>query len=333
MQFANSQALTLLLVVPLVAALFWWSYRRNLRLLVLLGDFGRLRTLYRGLAALCLVMIASVVAIAARPHLNLQATAARGPRGDYVLLVDVSRSMAARSTPRSPSSLDQAKDAMRRLIRQVPDARFQVFGYAGLAFPLSTFSDDPAYLADVIDHGVYVGVIPKPGSDLENALGIVVSEKASNPAYASTSQIVLFSDGNMGEAGEEAATATAAELARVGLSLTAVGFGTRAGQRVPMLDPRGRFTGNYESLMDGRPFVTFLQERALRTLVAGGGGVYFTADDTGPLVARVRDAQPPRGREEDLEPVVVGTRDVSWMLLFPLSGALTLLLAKWRDLY
>ncbi len=333
MRFGNPEALGLLMAVPLLAALFWWSYRRNARLLVALGEPGRVRVLYRRLTALFLIMIASVVVIAARPQLDLRASAERGPRGDYVLLVDVSRSMAARASPREPSNLDLAKALMMRLVRQVPDARFLIFGYAGLAFPLSTFSDDPDYLADVVDHGVYVGVIPKPGSDLPNALGMLGAEKAGSPIYAGVSQVVLFTDGNLGETAEESAVTAAAALARAGLALITVGIGAIEGQHVPEIDARGRFTGGYETLVDGRLFVTYLQERVLRTLATRSGGAYFPGVEPGPLLAHVRQTQPALGAAEVAEPVVVGSRDVSWVLLLPLSGALGLLLWRRPDLY
>ena len=278
-------------------------------------------------------MVTSVVVAAARPQINLHSSAQRGPRGDYVLLVDVSRSMAARSSPTALSNLDLAKDLMRRLVNQMPDARFLIFGYAGLAFPLSTFSDEQDYLNDVIEHGVYVDVIPKPGSDFTNALQSLSAAKNSNARYADVSQVVLLTDGNMGELLEESSMVAVDSLRRAGVALITVGVGAVEGQHVPEIDARGRFSGGYETLIDGRLFVTYLQERTLETLANKSGGAYFSVSESDRIIAHVRRTQPALGEVDLTEPTLVGFRDVSWMLLLPLSGALGLLIWRRHDLY
>ena len=333
MKFGNPEALKLLLVIPFLILMFWWSYRRNTRLLVELGEPDQLRIIYRRLTAIFLIMVTSVVVASARPQINLHSSAQRGPRGDYVFLVDVSRSMAARSSPNALSNLDLAKDLMRRLVNQMPDARFLIFGYAGLAFPLSTFSDERDYLNDVIEHGVYVDVIPKPGSDLTNALQSLNAAKNSNARYADVSQVVLLTDGNMGELLEESAMVAVDSLRRAGVALITVGVGAVEGQYVPEIDTRGRFSGGYETLVDGRLFVTYLQERTLETLANKSGGAYFSVSESDRIIAHVRRTQPALGEVDLTEPILVGFRDVSWMLLLPLSGALGLLIWQRHDLY
>ena len=333
MKFGNPEALRLLFVIPFLILMFWWSYRRNNRLLVELGETDQLKSIYRRLTAIFLIMVTSVVVAAARPQINLHSSAQRGPRGDYVLLVDVSRSMAARSSPNALSNLDLAKGLMKRLVNQVPDARFLIFGYAGLAFPLSTFSDERDYLNDVIEHGVYVDVIPKPGSDLTNALQSLDTAKNSNTRYAGVSQIVLLADGNMGELSEESTVVVVDSLRRAGVALITVGVGAVEGQYVPEIDSRGRFSGGYETLVDGRLFATYLQERTLETLANKSGGKYFPVSEADQLIAHVRRTQPALGEVDLTEPILVGFRDVSWMLLLPLSGALGLLIWRRHDLY
>ena len=177
------------------------------------------------------------------------------------------------------------------------------------------------------------GYIPKPGSDFTNALQSLSAAKNSNARYADVSQVVLLTDGNMGELLEESSMVAVDSLRRAGVALITVGVGAVEGQHVPEIDARGRFSGGYETLIDGRLFVTYLQERTLETLANKSGGAYFSVSESDRIIAHVRRTQPALGEVDLTEPTLVGFRDVSWMLLLPLSGALGLLIWRRHDLY
>lgn len=333
MHFANLDALRLLVAVPLVLLLVWRSYRRNARLLGSLGQQTSVRHVYTWIALLTTIMLVSVVGIAARPQLDIHSSTTVVPRGDYVMLLDVSRSMAARGSLQEPTNLDRARELLRHVVGELPEARFQIFAYAGLAFPLSTFSNDRIYLEDVLTHGVYVGVIPRTGSNLPNALRVLAASKREKADYARVSDVLLLSDGNMGEAGLAELRAVLGALSETGLRITTIGVGSTEAQRIPLLDEQGVFTGTYERLPDGRPFETSLERVHLQALADATGGAYFHAAQREAIVTHLRRTLPERAPDGEGNVVLVGRRDIGWVLLIPFTAALGILVVRRGELY
>src|SRR5579862_3698654 len=124
MRLANPEALRLLIVVPLLLALLRWSYRRNTRMLGLLRVAGDARTTYIVFTSLITLMVLCLIGIAAQPQLTLRASGGQAPRADFVNMVDLSRSMMARSTLNDPSNLERARTIVGQVIHGVPEARF-----------------------------------------------------------------------------------------------------------------------------------------------------------------------------------------------------------------
>lgn len=327
MRLANPEALRLLLVVPLLLALLKWSYGRNTRLLVLLKEAGDTRTAYIVFTSLLTVMVVSLIGIAAQPQLTLRASGGQAPRGDYVFLIDMSRSMLARSTTNDPSNLERARSIVTQVIRGMPEARFAVAGYAGLPFPLSTFSNDAAYLDDVVGKGVDIGIIPRPGSNLPAALALIARHKHEDPLYEKVTQVVLLADGNITKAQQAVFTKALQLTSAAELSITTVGIGDVNGQRIPVVDENGNVTQKYEALKDGTQVVSYLNVGVLTQISERTGGKYFPQDQVTQLIAHLRSKLAPRTTNSATEAtVVVGSRDMSWVLLIPFTLSLALLL-------
>lgn len=327
MRLANPDALRLLVLVPLLLALLWWSYGRNMRLLGLLREAGEARATYIVFASLLTIMVLSLIGIAAQPQLTLRASGGQTPRGDYVFLIDMSRSMLARSSTSDPSNLERARAMVAQVVRGMPEARFALAGYAGLPFPLSTFSNDAAYLDDVVNHGVGVGIVPRAGSNLPAALALIARHKHEDPLYEKVSQVILVADGNITEAQKDLFTRALELATTAGLSITTVGIGDVNGQRIPVVDEHGMVTQKYEALKDGTQVVTYLNEATLRAIADRTGGKYFTQGQIPELIEHLRSKLAPRTNSTITEAtVVVGSRDMSWVLLIPFTVALAVLL-------
>ncbi|MCH7605451.1 VWA domain-containing protein, partial [Patescibacteria group bacterium] len=232
-------------------------------------------------AFIWVVLIGSLGAVLAKPQKDIYAPQEVLSRADIVLLVDVSRSMEARSSVYAPSRMEIAQDIMTEIINKTPDARFLVFGYSSLAFSLSGFSNDYDYLFDVIEKGIYIEVIPAPGSRLPNALAAVAIEKMENPQYKNVSHVVLFSDGaTINILRDDGSTERAIGLLeQANLSVVSIGVGSKDGDSIPLFDKRGRFSEEYVTLDTGVIFESFLREDMLRELSDRTGGVYFSQND------------------------------------------------------
>ena len=327
MRLAHPEALELLVVVPFLLLLLRWAYRRNSRLLLLLREARDARTTFVVYSALLTVMVLSAIGIAAQPQLTLRASGGQTPRGDFVFLVDVSRSMMARSAISDPSNLERARGIMLQVAHDMPEARFAVAGYAALPFPLSSFSNDAGYIDDVVTNGVFVGVVPRPGSNLPAAIALAARHKTEDPLWEKVSQLVLFADGNITKAQQDVFTKSI-ELARVaGLEIDAVGIGDATGQRINVVDDNGNVTPKYEALKDGTQVVSYLHEETLRAAAERTGGKYFPQADAADLTGYLRSQLAPRQKNNAAEAtVVVGSRDMSWVLLIPFTLALGVLL-------
>ena len=329
MRLANPEALELLLVVPFLLLLLRWAYQRNARFLFLFRDGSDVRTTYIVYATLLTVMLVSLIGIAAQPQLTLRASGGQSPRGDYVFLVDVSRSMMARPSPNDPSNLERARTIIGQVVRDMPEARFAFSAYAALPFPLSSFSNDAGYLDDIINNGLFVGVVPKAGSNLPGALALIARHKQEDPLWTKVSDVVLLADGNITQA-QEALFTKAIDLANAsGLSINAVGIGDAQGQRINVVDENGNVTQKYEALKDGTQVVTYLHEETLREVANRTGGKYFSQEDVADLTEYLRTKLEPRRQNDNAEEtVVVGSRDMSWVLLIPFTLALAVLLCN-----
>ncbi|NNE38221.1 MAG: VWA domain-containing protein, partial [Gammaproteobacteria bacterium] len=202
-EFQFPQLLLLILVVPVVIHLINRGY--GLRESMLARFQGRkinLSLRSKLVPILCFFILVSLLLIAAGPRRVLN-TNQQNLSGNIVIMVDVSRSMAARHTCNEMHRLDRAREIISTLVTEIPEAKFGFMGVAGLSFVLSELSYDRQYLFDLINHGLFVEVVPMPGSDLANAFHVLLEKKtAQPPVYESVDQVVLFSDGDI--TGQEA---------------------------------------------------------------------------------------------------------------------------------
>jgi hypothetical protein len=334
MRLANPGALQLLILVPCLLLLLRWAYGRNVRFLSLFRDPSDVRMTYAVYASLLTVMTVCLIGIAAQPQLTLRASGGQAPRADYVFLVDVSRSMMARPSAGDPSNLERARAIIGQVVRDIPEARFAVSGYAAIPFGLSSFSNDGAYLDDVVSNSLYVGVIPRAGSNLPGALAQIARHKSQDPLWEKVTDVVLLADGNITKAQEDLFS-RAIDLANTsGLSISAVGIGDAGGQRINVVDENGNVTQKYEALKDGTQVVTYLHEETLRAVADRTGGKYFAQGDVADLSEYLRSKLAPRQENAAVEEtIVVGSRDMSWVLLIPFTAALAILLWNRRIMW
>lgn len=194
---------------------------------------------------------------------------------DVVLALDVSRSMLA--TDVAPSRLQRAQQFLQKLIDQLPNDRVGLVVFAGQAYlqmPLTT------------DHGaasLYISTaspqaVPSQGTVLSEA--IRRSGQAFNAAERRFKSVVLVTDG---EDHDEAALATAKELAEQGMMINTVGIGSAAGSRIP----DATAPGGYKLDQMGQVVVSRLNEKLLEQIAAATNGTYVNLEDTDVAVADI----------------------------------------------
>ncbi|NNE38797.1 MAG: VWA domain-containing protein, partial [Gammaproteobacteria bacterium] len=191
-QFPQLLAL-ILLVIPAV----YYIYRGYALRESMLDRFGKensnstVRTWL--VSVISFSTLVALLFIAAGPMRVLN-SGAQNLTGSYVFMIDVSRSMAARQTCSDLTRLDRARNIISQIITEMPEAKIGFMGVAGLTFVLSEMSYDRQYIFDVLNRGIFIEVVPMPGTDLANAFHVFLEKKTMEPpVYDSVEHVVLLS--------------------------------------------------------------------------------------------------------------------------------------------
>ena len=266
--FERPAALLLLGLVPVLAALYVLLAIARRRALRTFGGSGRglvssSLSLQVARNLLRIAGLAALIVVVAGPLLGRPVE-----RRDVVVLLDVSRSMAARDV--EPSRLALARDVIDSLVANFQEHRVALVYFAGdarLRFPLT---DDPPAVAKALDLGGYP-FIPVTGSSLEKGLRAAIEQFPPEVrAYGKPKSLVILSDGGGG-----AGLGSLADVLRSqDVHVFAVGIGTDAGGRVPLYAENGqflRYLGNPDE-----PTISRLEPDALEDLADATGGRYWT---------------------------------------------------------
>lgn len=282
MRFAAPAVLWFLLLLPVAAAAAWAAARARRRRLerfaggrAFLGRFTAQASAHRRVAKLMLLFGATGFGIvaAARPQWGTRLEPVTRKGVDVVVLLDTSMSMAAADV--SPSRLDQARHAASSLLGRLEGDRVGLVTFAGhpvVDCPLTLDVEAARLLLGAVE----VELEPVQGTALADALRAaarLLAPHAEPDGAPRGKVIVLFSDGEDHEGGLHEALAM---LARAGIRVFAVGFGTPGGAPIPLRAADGSLEG-YKKDREGRIVTTRLVEDTLRRAAAETAGRYFRA--------------------------------------------------------
>jgi Ca-activated chloride channel homolog len=326
MKFALPWFLLAAAVVPVLALLLqWWSERRaqhRLRSLIsprlkeeLLRsvDFGKR---WRKAVVLACGLAVLLVAVA-RPQFGFQPVEVERSSVDFIVAVDLSRSMLAEDAE-TKQRLEAAKEGVNSLLDRIGSDRAGLIAFAGDAFLAAPITQDHEAVKRNLA-ALTTESIAKQGSDMAKAIELA-GKTFENGKYE-TKALVIVTDG---EELQGDAIVAARVAAQKGLSIFTVGVGSIIGARIPARKEGGgsvRFSKNEF----GNEVVTRLNERMLQQLAASGRGFYEPLGKGGTgLVNTWR-----RG----LEPMAKGTqtkqsKDMEEYFQWPLALALVLLLGE-----
>lgn len=275
LSFERAWVLQFLWLLPLVAALFWWSERRRrvaigrivapkLRAL-LAGNASPVRRWFR--AGCVLLAMALLISALAGPRLGYDTIEVPHRGRDVVIAMDVSRSMLAPDM--APSRLERAKLLAQELISELEGDRIGLVAFAGSAFLQAPLTLDHGAVLNALDE-LDTSVIPKGGSNIAEA--IRTAEEAFGKAEGFSRAVVVMSDGE--ELSADAVEA-AKQAAASGVKIFAVGVGSSEGSEIP--DGAGDFVRDPAT---GKIVNSKLDERRLREIAEATGGFYVQLGDT-----------------------------------------------------
>ena len=271
MYFEYPYLLWLLVVVPLLGALYLWrelgERRPHLRVSTiapwqsggrqLLPALRHLPEILR-LAALTLIIIAI-----ARPRSSSEVERIDTEGIDIVFAMDVSTSMLARDF--KPDRLSAAKDISIEFIAQRPSDRMGIVVFAGESYTQCPLTTDRATLINLMKE-VQTDLI-EDGTAIGNGLATAVARMKDSDAKSRV--IILLTDGvnNSGEIDPS----MAADIAKTyGIRVYTIGVGREGEAPYPVMTPWG---------MDLQNVKVEIDEPLLRSIASTTGGKYFRADD------------------------------------------------------
>jgi len=261
-----------LLIVPVVAALYFWSQKRSDSLIAKVVA-PRLRAQLAGAVSvgrrafksvLILATFALLAVALARPQMGFTQREVKQRGRDVIIAVDTSRSMLA--TDVSPTRLARAKLVAQDLLRLVRGDRVGLVAFAGSAFLQAPLTLDYNAVMTSLDE-LDTTVIPKGGTNI--AAAIRTAEEAFGKGEGQTRALIILTDGEELDADGIAAAKKATSQ---GVRIFTVGIGSGEGSLIPL---RNEGSGtDFVRDSAGKPVQSRLDETRLKEIAEAGGGFY-----------------------------------------------------------
>jgi Ca-activated chloride channel family protein len=285
MRFAHPEAFLLLVLVPFLFLLFWTGRRQKEAFLRSFGDasllqqtpvrFPALHKEWVRSTLLLLLFLSTIVALA-DPRLPSGAPHLRAGTLDVVMLIDVSKSMAAEDYG-TLSRLGKAVEIARGLLGDLHENRVGIVTFAGTGFHQAELTEDLRVLDFILKHWVKVDAVRVGGSNVTQGIEMSI-DLFPKEDRGREKLILLFSDG--GEEEEENRQAVLTTAAHRGIKIIALGLGTLHPSKIPLYDAHKKFLGYLK--VNEQIVTTRLHEETLQQIATTTGGLYrrITHDET-----------------------------------------------------
>lgn len=287
-RFGEPIYLYFLVLIPLMAMLYWYYRRLRARRIARFGNPAMVARLMpdasykRGRTKFVLVMVALglIVVALARPQFGSKLREVHREGVEIMLVIDVSNSMLAEDF--QPTRLERTKYAISRLIEQLSRDRIGMVVFAGDAYVQLPVTSDYVSAKSFVSH-LQPGIVSKQGTALGKAIDLAASSFSSQSEGSRV--MIVVSDGENHEDDPIAAAAAAAEK---GIEVYTIGIGTPEGAPIPM-------DGDFMKDEEGNIVVTKLDEGILQEVAVTGGGAYIRATNQSvgldEIIKRVREMQ------------------------------------------
>lgn len=282
--FANISAFYLLLVVPVIAALFIIC---NMFVRKRLKKFGHPKfivNLMPGLSKympsikIVVALIASIFLIAAlaRPYTDLvqpEASVEENTSGiEIMICFDVSNSMLASSTdePEGISRIQRAKFILEKLLNKLKNDKVGLIVFAGDAYTQLPVTSD-FLSAKMFLNNLSVDAVPTQGTAIGAALEMAINSFSPDSDFKKA--IILITDA---ENFEDDALGVAKQAASAGIQIDVIGVGGDAPMPIPVAE------GSREYIVDqnGDAALTKVDEQLGQHIAKAGKGEYIDGNSS-----------------------------------------------------
>lgn len=326
-RFGEPLYLYLLIVLPVLAAFYFYSNYRRRKRLRLYGDPQLLKELMPDVSKyrpdvkfwLMLAALGMIIFMMARPQFGSKMETMKRQGIETVVALDISNSMLAEDV--TPSRLDKSKKLISRLVEKFNNDKVAMIVFAGEAFTQLPITSD--YIsAKMFLESITPSLISTQGTDIAGAIDLAM--KSFTPNEGVGRAIVLITDGENHEGGAIEAAQTAAKK---GIRVFVLGVGSPDGSPIPV-----EGSNEFRRDKDGNVIVTRLNEQMCQEIAKAGGGIYVRVDNTN-NAEKALNAEINKLAKADVETQVYTEFDeqfqvLAWLALLLLAAELMILNRK-----
>ncbi len=271
--FANPYLLYLLLLLPVIALLFFWArysrrkklsrYGKPATLLPLMPDASRYKPGIK--IVLQLIAVAALVIVLARPRAGAKEEVSEVQGIEVMICLDVSNSMLASSTddPKGVSRLQRAKLVLEKLIDRLDNDKVGLIVFAGDAYTQLPITSD-FVSAKMFLGSISTEMVPTQGTSIGAAIEMAIN--SFTPDEDMQKAIIVITDGESFDDDPIAATKAAVKQ---GIQVDVIGLGSTKGALIP-IGSNGQFMKDDA----GNPVTTRLDEEMAQKIATEGEGIY-----------------------------------------------------------
>ena len=274
--FGNPEYLYLLLLLPVIAVLYWLARRARAKNLKKFGDNMVEEDMMPDVSkykpwiklTLELIALALIVVVLARPRAGSKTEVTKVRGIEVMLCIDVSNSMLASSTddPKGVSRMQRTKLVLDRVIDRLRDDKVGLIVFAGNAYTQMPITTD-GVSAKMFLNEINTNMAPTQGTAIGAAIKMAMNSFTANEKTQKS--IIVITDG---ENHEDDAVEMAKKAKEKGIQVNVVGVGTVKGSQIPL--------GNGQLMKDdaGNVVTTRLNEQMAQDIAAAGGGIYVAGN-------------------------------------------------------
>ena len=282
--FQYIQFLWLLLLIPVLVALYFYALKKKKAAFRKIGDEALVKELTSGyntasfLKKFILVLAAMALILVSIANLRTKRGAEQINRNgiDVMIALDVSNSMLAQDV--KPTRLDRAKQLLNKLIDRMGNNRVGLVVFAGKAYLQMPLTGDHS-AAKMYLSSASPQTVPTQGTVIGDALKM--SFASFNSAEKKYKAVILISDG---EDRDENSVKIASQMAQEGVVIYTVGIGSPEG--APIMDEK---TNTLKKDSEGNTVITKLNEQAMAEIAEKGNGTYQLYTNSDAVVGGLYD--------------------------------------------
>jgi Ca-activated chloride channel family protein len=276
-RFANPEYLYLLLLLPVMTAMFVFDQVRKRNSLKKLGESAMIGRLIPEISRIrpvikfifLLIGISAIIIMLARPQFGSRLEEVKKQGVEVIIALDVSNSMLAEDI--QPNRLTRAKQAISKLVDNLENDKIGLIVFAGDAYTQIPITTD--YIsAKMFLSTINPDMVPKQGTAIGAAINL--AERSFSPGEGKSKAIIIITDG---ENHEDDPVSEAEAASKAGIIIHTIGIGSTEGVPVPVTTGGRR---DYLKDPQGATVITKLDEDILKKIAISAGGNYIRASSS-----------------------------------------------------